>query len=284
MQHSFYIAILPVVFLLYYINKQDLEKEPRGILTRVFIFGAISTIPICLVELILGKFFPTDNLPTFGGTFISVFVTVALIEEFGKWVVTYLNVYRRKEFNHAYDGIVYCVFASLGFAAVENILYVFNSDLSTAIMRAVLAVPGHCVDAVIMGYFFSKSKQALFGKDNRKSLFYLLLSVLIPSIVHGIYDGLIFYYISVESDTIVGLFYLYVAISYVIAIVLVRKMAKIIVNFDGSPVTIPQTTKKIVNNVVTNRPQQIVTTTQACVYCGAPVTGDVCTNCGFRKG
>ena len=158
MSHLIYIAILPVIFLLSYINKKDLEKEPRGLLFRVFVFGAISTLPICLVELVLGKFFPVDNLPTFGGTFVTVFITISLIEEFGKWIVSYLNVYRRKEFNHSYDGIVYCVFASLGFAAVENILYVLGSGFSTGIMRALLAVPGHACDGVLMGYYLSMAK------------------------------------------------------------------------------------------------------------------------------
>ena len=282
---AFYIAILPVVFLLGYIYKKDLEKEPRGILIRLFVFGAISTIPLCIIELIYGMFFPTENLPTFIGTFITVFITVALVEEFGKWFVTYLCIYRKREFNHAYDGVVYAVFASLGFAAVENVFYVLANGLSTGIMRALLAVPGHAVDAVFMGYFFSKSKEALVKKNNGKSLLHLILSIMVPSITHAIYDGLIFHYTSTENDMLIVIFFVFVIASYVIAFIIINKLSKVMVNFDGSPLIVntPQRNINVNNTQVINNPVTQVQTSR-CVNCGAPLIGNSCTNCGFKQG
>jgi RsiW-degrading membrane proteinase PrsW (M82 family) len=280
----FYIAILPVIVLLFDIYKKDVDKEPRGLLAKLFIFGAISVFPLCIIELVYGEFFSTDNLPTFTGTFVTVFLTVALVEEFGKWFITYLCTYRKREFNHPYDGLVYAVFASLGFAAVENIFYVLSSGVSTGIMRALLAVPGHAVDAVIMGYFLSKSKEALVKQDNGKSLLHLTLSILVPSITHAIYDGLIFHYTSTEEDYLIILFFAFVIVSYAIALIIINKLSKVKVNFDGTIVQPPQQVKPIVNNQqVINTPVQPVQISR-CVNCGAPLNGDTCTNCGFKRG
>ena len=283
MDGAIYIAILPVVFLLYYIYKKDLEKEPRGILIRLFIFGALSTIPLCIIELIYGRFFPLENLPTFMGTFVTVFITVALVEEFGKWLVTYLCIYRKREFNHSYDGIVYSVFASLGFAGVENVFYVLSNGFSTGVMRALLAVPGHAVDAVFMGYFFSKSKEALVNKNNSKSLWYLILSIMIPSLTHAIYDGLIFHYSSSENEMYVVIFFAFVIASYILSFIIINKLSKVMVTFDGSPLQISVPQKKVNNNQAINNPINSVQTPK-CVNCGAPLIGGSCTNCGFKQG
>ena len=227
-----YIAVAPVIVLLYYIYRRDIDKEPRGLLFKMFLFGILSFIPILFIETIYELFFPTEYIPSFIITFISIFIIVGLVEEIAKWFVTYMCSFNNKEYNHPYDGIVYAVFASLGFAIIENIIYVFQYGFQVGVARALLAIPGHTVDAVFMGYFLSKAKYASVNGNNSSK--YLLLSLLIPTLTHTLYDTLIIYYETVKIDYISYVFYIFVAITYLIAFRLVDRQSKIKNNFDGS--------------------------------------------------
>lgn len=283
MRAELYIALLPVILLLLFIYKKDIDKEPRGTLIRVFLFGLLSAIPAAIIEVILGDYFYSTNIPSFWMTLLVVFTTVAIVEELGKWIATYLCTYRRKEFNHMYDGIVYAVFASLGFAAIENILYIFKMGIGTGLLRAVLAVPGHAVDGVFMGIFLSLSKRELVNKNNKKSLCYLVLSILVPAISHAIYDGLIFYNEFAEDDMLVVCFFAFVIVSYIFAVIAISYFSKVQKNFDGteagkSPFQPSRPAKPVApvkKNVLPSQTQ--------CFYCGAPVADGKCTICGREK-
>ena len=121
-----------------------------------------------------------------------VFIGVALVEEFSKWIMTYLISYNNEEFDEIYDIIIYSVFVSLGFAALENILYVAQGGISTAIARALLAVPGHACDGVFMGYYFGLAKISEINNNEKLKRKNLVLSLLAPTILHGIYDYCLF--------------------------------------------------------------------------------------------
>jgi RsiW-degrading membrane proteinase PrsW (M82 family) len=235
--YELYIALLPVVYLLSYVYRHDYEKEPRGLLIKLFIFGALSTVPILFIELAAGDIFPTTGVSSFVYMFLTIFITVALAEEFFKWIITYVITFRNKEYNHPYDGIVYAVFTSLGFACAENLLYVFTHGVDTGWYRAITAVPSHCVDAVLMGYFFSKSKAYANKNDNRATL-YLILSIMVPSLLHTFYDSIIFLYSNVNNPVYLVIFYAQLVVSYFIALTLVKKIAKVKYNFDGSELTV----------------------------------------------
>ena len=270
MYYLIYISIIPVVLLLFYIYKKDVEVEPRGMLIKIFVFGCLSTVPIYFAEKLVGHFFPADNLPTFIGTLVSVFVGIGLIEELGKWIITYLTSYRNKEFNHPYDGIVYSVFASLGFAAIENLIYVVSNGIGTGIIRAILSVPSHAVDAVYMGFFLAASKKCLIDRKNNRSFIYLLLSILAPAITHTIYDGLLVYYQSSLGLIYFVLFLLFVIMTYIIAIILINKASKDNYNFDGSMVL---GKKGVVKKPVVKK---------YCPNCGYPLTNGDCPNCDYK--
>jgi RsiW-degrading membrane proteinase PrsW (M82 family) len=190
------LSIAPVVFFGHMIYKRDFDKEPTGILVKLFICGVLSTILTLLLTLILYKvipFFATDQeqLNLFELA-ISIFIGVALIEEFSKWIFVYKLEYNDQEFNHLYDGIVYAAFVALGFACFENILYVMQGGVGTAIMRAFLAIPGHLCDGIMMGYYLSMAKLAKINGNDKLSKKNLVFSLLVPVIAHGIYDYLIF--------------------------------------------------------------------------------------------
>lgn len=233
MNNLLYISLLPVVLLLTYIYKKDVDKEPKGLLIKIFVFGCISCIPIAIIETIIGEFFPSSYIPSFFITLVSVFVGVGFVEEFGKWIITYKNVYKSNEFNHPYDGIVYAVFASLGFAAVENVLYVFSYGFQIGLYRAVLSVPSHMVDAVFMGYFLAKSKKE-FIDDKQEYFGSLLLSILVPSITHTIYDAILSYYELTGSSLVFAFFWLFVIGSYIIAFKIICSQSKQKLNFDNT--------------------------------------------------
>ena len=176
-----HLAILPVVLLLVYIYLQDkYVKEPFGLLMLAF-FGGMVAIPmdLGLVSLI-------NTIHYSSSLFYSAFIEAGFCEELCKFIILFLFFWWNKNFNEHMDGIVYAVFVGLGFACVENVLYVFQGGVGTGIVRALLSVPGHFLFAVIMGYFLSLAK---FGKEKR--LGYLMLSFFGAALVHGLFDWLL---------------------------------------------------------------------------------------------
>ena len=226
------IAILPVIVLCVYIYKKDKDKEPGKLLRKTFFFGMLSIIPILLIELFLNEILPIMDNFNLIGSFVAVMIGVALVEELFKWLVVYRKDYNHKDFNHAYDAIVYAVFASLGFALIENLIYVLTNNLSVGILRAFTTIPSHACNAVIMGYYLGKAKQEEYRGHQDKSNKYMLLSLLMPILAHGVYDFLIF----AQIPILYVLFVIFVLFLYIICFKLVKKVADINYNFDGTPV------------------------------------------------
>ena len=184
-------AIIPVVLLLMFIYKKDTKREPMNVVMKIFFLGVGSCVPTIICELMLDPVFSTDNYSGYIELFINIFVGVALIEEFFKWLIIKSRIYNHESHDETYDSIVYAVFASLGFATLENILYVFGGGLVTALLRAITSIPGHACFAVVMGYFFSKAKIASETSKHKENQ-YLILGLLLPTLIHTIYDFLIF--------------------------------------------------------------------------------------------
>lgn len=183
---NYILAIAPTVVLIIIVLSADkYQKEPIGLLVLLFLAGMITVIPAMILEQVYSALF--GSLNGYIALFFEVFVGVALIEELVKYVAVKLIAYKRNSFDEIYDGIIYSVMVSLGFATVENILYVTSYGLNTAIVRAITAVPAHAMFAVTMGYFMGLSKAFI----NKKS-FYNLMSFIAPVIVHGIYDFILF--------------------------------------------------------------------------------------------
>ena len=180
------LAILPVVILAWYIYKKDkYEKEPFLMLMLAFFLGMIAIpLDVLVVEII--------NTIWLGSTvFYSAVLEAGIPEELCKWALFMLVIWRNKNFNEFFDGIVYAVFIGLGFACIENIMYVFSAEsvgdaFQTGVMRALLSVPGHFLFAVIMGYFLGMAK--FTPKKHGK---YLLLSYICPMVAHSIFDYLL---------------------------------------------------------------------------------------------
>lgn len=173
------ISVIPVVLVLMYVRRMDrFHSEPMKLLARLFIIGALSVIPIIIVELILMNFnvFSGD-----GRAFYDAFVVAGLTEEAFKWAIVMIFAFHSVEYDEPLDGIVYAVFVSMGFAIVENIMYVTQNGVGVGIMRAVTSVPAHMLFGVMSGYYLSMYKFV-------RKPYYLTLSLLIPIILHGFYN------------------------------------------------------------------------------------------------
>jgi RsiW-degrading membrane proteinase PrsW (M82 family) len=179
------ISLAPVLVILVYIYFRDkYEKEPIGMLLKGLIAGVLITIPIIIFERTFSLL--AENLTGLYSAAYDSFIVAALTEESLKFLAVYLLIWRSREFNERFDGIVYAVFVSLGFAAVENVLYVFDSGMQTGILRALTAVPAHALFGITMGFYLGLAR---FIPDQRKKL--LFKAFLYPIIIHGIYDFLI---------------------------------------------------------------------------------------------
>lgn len=177
------IAIAPVAIILFYVyNKDQYDKEPLKFIFKLMFFGALVCIPAAIMELVLEGPLLRDG-SSVSSVFIYSFIGIALVEEgFKYWVlkrITWKSVY----FNERFDGIVYGVAVSLGFAAFENILYVAGGGISIGILRAFTAVPMHAVLGVLMGVAYGKAKFDVAGPRDP-----LFKSLAIPTFFHGLYD------------------------------------------------------------------------------------------------
>lgn len=185
-------ALLPIVILGAYIYRKDKKSpEPIGQLIRAFLWGVLS-IPISLcISRPLGLLgaYPAEVTDVVGAI-RTAFCAAAIPEEVAKFVVLWLFLRKNRYFDEKMDGIVYAVCVSLGFAAFENILYLFSSAndfLTVGISRAIFAVPGHFCNGILMGYYYSLAR--FYPKSPAKNSALVLLA---PIMTHGIYDAILF--------------------------------------------------------------------------------------------
>lgn len=181
----FAIAILPVVVLMVYIYRQDkYQKEPIKSLIKAFVGGMISIpIDIILVSLVQTCLGGTIVAST---VFYSAFLEAGIPEELSKFLIFMILIWRDKNFDEYFDGIVYASFIGLGFACVENIEYVFSYGFGTGVVRALISVPGHFLFGVLLGYFLSMAK---FHPEHRGR--YIGLGLLSAMVAHGLFDWLL---------------------------------------------------------------------------------------------
>jgi protease PrsW len=209
------LALAPALIIMVYIYAKDkYEREPIKLLLINFGLGASASIVLTFILSTVGKLFfsVTDPLSVVQ-QFIKAFVIVALVEELSKYLIVRYVAQRNPEFNEPFDGIVYAVMVSMGFAALENILYVFQFGFGNGLLRAFTAVPAHATFGILMGYFMGLAKFS--NKKAQLNLTGLLMAVLF----HGAYDFFLF------VNFIPGLSFGAFA-SLVIAIILSRKAIK----------------------------------------------------------
>ncbi len=189
------IALAPVLIIIFYMYFRDkYEKEPVGLLLIALTTGALIVIPIIFVEMFLIELVGTVDGLTKAA--YHAFIVAATTEEIFKFVALFILIWWNANFNENFDGIVYAVFVSLGFAAVENVLYVLENGIGVGLLRAFTAVPAHALFGIAMGYYFGLAK---FTPKTGK---YLTLALLFPIFLHGVYD----FILMSENDYLLLLF------------------------------------------------------------------------------
>lgn len=173
MQNLIIVFIVTFVLLLYFYY-QDINKEPIKRLVEAFFIGIIISLQIDWLQ---------NQVLIFSSVAFQAFIVAGLIEEGLKLGALKLTLFRNKYFSARVDGITYAVFLSLGFATAENIILVSNFEMG--IVRAFTATPAHALFAVSMGYYLGRYK---FNQENKKLLF---MALLVPTLLHGIYNYLI---------------------------------------------------------------------------------------------
>lgn len=182
----FLIAITPSIAIaaaIYFTDRYD--REPLSLLFKIFLYGTLIVIPVIFVERLLLRF---NIFPGILGIAYTAFVVAGFTEEYFKRLVVLKGVYNNKHFNERLDGIVYCIFSALGFATIENIMYVvfrYTGNYYVGIMRGILSVPAHVLFAVTMGYYLSLAK---FTEDESLRRVYLSRSLVIPILLHGLFN------------------------------------------------------------------------------------------------
>jgi protease PrsW len=175
-------AVVPSLLLMWYFNKRDLFREPPRVLWATFGLGVAVTVPVVLVAMPLTLLFAQLHNPHAKGL-AEAFMMAAIPEELFKFLVVRFYCVRHREFDEPMDGIVYGAAASLGFASLENILYVTQGGLGVALMRAITAVPNHAFLGALMGYYLG---QARFSPQTARQS--TRLALLVPILLHGLYD------------------------------------------------------------------------------------------------
>ena len=183
-------AILPAFVLVFYIWLKDkYQREPFFEIALGFGYGILSAGIALGLEIALSALsIVPDNPTTLLGAAWKAFVGAAMPEELAKLLMLWLLLRNSKWFDERFDGIVYAVCIGMGFAATENLIYLFSnleSWQSVAVGRAMFAVPGHFLFAVAMGYFYS---MVYFGDMSWRKSFRVFW---VPVLLHGTYDALL---------------------------------------------------------------------------------------------
>lgn len=218
-------AVLPAIFLLRYIYRHDrVEKEPAGLLLSLFLLGIVSALCASVAEGVLKELL--ERVLPSGGllyTIIFAFVIVAMVEEGSKFFFLKRRTWYHPAFDCRFDAIVYAVFVSLGFAAYENILYVFRFGLSTAALRAVTAIPAHMSFAVLCGVFYGRAKWCDRYGRNGFSRWNLQMAYVTAVVFHGVYDACAM----IGTNLSVLFFVVFVAVMFWLVFCLVKRESRL---------------------------------------------------------
>lgn len=218
------LAVIPSVFLLIKVYQADkVEKEPAPLLFKLFIKGLESAFFAAVVEALLINF-GLNTLVHLGliegeGSFlyhaIEAFLIVAVVEEGFKYYFLKQTTWTHPAFDYRFDAVVYAVFVSLGFATIENILYVWGSQIESgtglqlSVYRGVLSVPAHCVFAVAMGIHYGAAKYAQGHEQFDLEEAGLRKAFLVPVLMHGFFD----FALMMNQPLYTGLFFLFVILA-----------------------------------------------------------------------
>lgn len=220
-------ALVPAIVLLIFVYRHDkVEKEPASLLLKLLLLGGGASVVFALV----GESILQGGLNALVAPYsqeilynlLLAFVVVACVEEGGKLLFLKLLSWNSPHFNYVFDAVVYSAFVSLGFAAIENVKYVFAYGLEVALARAITAVPAHLSFSILMGVFYGRAKLCQVCEKRVLERKNLALAYLVPVFFHGTYDACCM----IQNGVTVWLFLVFVIVMYVLVFRLLRRAAK----------------------------------------------------------
>ncbi len=166
-----------LALLSYFYLKDRYRPEPLVLITKLFILGFILVFPALAIQRALSEGIGS-------GVFISSYILAGTVEEFLKFFIVYYVAFKHVAFDEPYDGIIYSVAVSLGFATFENILYLIVNGVEIAFVRALLPVSGHALFAVLMGFYIGKAKFSYQGVKAK----WIVMAIISPILAHGTFN------------------------------------------------------------------------------------------------
>lgn len=251
------ITLIPAVVLCVYIYHKDrVEKEPFGLLALLFGAGAVSFVPVyflqtpinsLLLSLFQDKVQYVFGTPIYSSDFAGIsyelsrsfFVTV-LLEEILRWLILYIITSRLEEFDCLFDGVVYSVVISLGFALAETVRFTAYNGWDMLLSQTAVAVR-HILFGFIMGFFYTlwhiyylaykeEKKQISKGAYSKRKIRYpvllLLLSLFVPMIIHALADFSNKVQIEYMISWIQPVFYVFLILIYIICLIATMLLSK----------------------------------------------------------
>jgi len=251
------IAIAPIVFLAWFIYTRDrYDREPRRLIVKTFLVGAVLVVPVIVAELVGSLIIPaSDDLFVL---FLHFLIVVALVEESSKYLAVHTSAYDSPEFNEPMDGLVYGAIAGLGFAAPENLLYVLSRGAALGVIRAVLSVPGHALWGSTIGYCLARQK---FKLDKNGGIKGLSMAV----ILHTVFD-----YGLVAADPLIGI---------AVAIIIVVAGWMLFFRFRRAALAVSPFRREV------RMFPPVPVLTKYCINCGTLILADdkFCRSCGAQQ-
>ncbi len=177
-------SVAPSLAILWWFTTRDQRPEPRSAVWLTFGLGVLAVAPALVVALPVDAIVEHSTLDNpYAIGLVQAFFSAAIPEECIKYLILADFCSRHWSFGEPMDGVVYGVAASLGFAALENLLYVADGGLLLALARGLTAVPSHAMMGAVMGYYIGQAGFTFFGRR-------LLLAkgLAIPILLHGLYD------------------------------------------------------------------------------------------------
>lgn len=222
-------SIIPVLIILAVIyNMSEVKKQPLWLLAILFLGGILSWVMVRYISRFLGNDIYKSQIEineALGnkGFFLVSFGIIAIIEEMSKYIVITIMCFKNKYFKNPYDAIMYAVCISLGFAFVENIMYINNYGMGVATSRAIFSIPAHASFGIIMGYYLGVSKLCRDKGEANASALTRYSAFFIPLIFHGFYDFLL----NFNTESIYIIFLIYVIIMYAFVILLLFRLNRV---------------------------------------------------------
>lgn len=219
-----FLALIPGILIIVYIFRKDkVESEPLSLIFKLLIFGALSCIPAIFMEGFMGTLMPAGFTEgSVGYAVFTAFLVAALCEELCKFLLLWLGSWRNSNFNYRFDGIVFGVCVAVGFALLENVMYVLEGGFYVALMRGVMAVPLHAFCGVFMGIHYGAAKRYSIEGQHSKAAGSIFLALFAPFLIHGIYDSLAF--MGAYGTTFILL--AFVVLLYIVAIRVVKRYSR----------------------------------------------------------